>query len=191
MSEHLVVVGVFADRNYAEQALTELLQHGFKQDHIGFLVRDDAATSGGPTTTLPEEHDETEEAGKSAAAGAVTGSVVGSVVGAAAALLIPGLGPAIAGGILTTTVGGAALGAATGGFIGALVKLGLSENEARYYEQQVNSGRTIVIVQADDRPTEAFEILKRNRALATPGAPVPSQSTQFPRDPEATIKLEE
>ena len=102
------------------------------------------------------------EAGAGAAAGAVSGGIIGGVIGAAAALLIPGFGPAIAGGILLATLGGVAIGAAAGGLLGTLIGMGVPEEEARYYEGEFGSGRTIVTVRADGRQQEAMEILHRN-----------------------------
>ena len=117
--------------------------------------------------------------------GVVAGGVVGGLAGAAVALLIPGLGPALAGGILAT-IGGAAVGAATGGLIGTLIEVGIPEEDARRYHDAVHSGRTIVIVQADDNPMEAFRILKQDHALNADAPTLPAAEA----DPEATIKLE-
>ena len=113
--------------------------------------------------------------------GVVAGGVVGGLAGAAVALLVPGIGPALAGGILAT-IGGAAVGAATGGIIGTLIEVGIPEEDARRYNDDIHSGRTIVIVQADNNPMEAFRILKQDHALNT------NASTDI--DPEATVKLE-
>ena len=40
--------------------------------------------------------------------------------------------------------------------------LGVSEEEARFYEQEFNSGRAIVAVKAGPRAAEAAEILRRH-----------------------------
>src|SRR2546421_8405330 len=139
------VVGVFEDRAAAERAIEELRQAGFNDDQIGYVVRDNRGT----TDTVPGGQKTL--AGEGAATGAISGGVVGGVLGAAAALLIPGFGPAIAGGILATTLGGAAIGAAAGGIIGALTGLGVPEEEARYYQREFEAGRTIVTVKAGNR----------------------------------------
>lgn len=95
-----------------------------------------------------------------AATGAVGGGVIGGLIGAAAALLIPGIGPAVAGGILAATLGGAAIGAVAGGFIGALTGMGVDESDARYYQDELESGRSIVTVRTTDRYDEAVSILR-------------------------------
>jgi hypothetical protein len=186
MSENRVVVGVFAEYAFAEQALTELQHNGFRNDQIGFLFRHG---QGMPTEKL-EEPGVQSELDKGAAAGLVTGSVIGGLVGAAAALFIPGFGPAIAGGILTSTFSGLLAGAIAGGLIGAFVHIGIPEDLAHYYEQELYQGRTIVIVQADERPIDAYNILKRNRGYDAAAQEQASQE-QHGHDPEATIKLDE
>lgn len=180
MTDNRVAVGVFADPRQAEQAFHELRQAGFRDDQLGFIVRDRAVVSGEEA----REHAVTEEE-MTPTTGAVVGGILGGVAGVTAAILIPGLGPAIAGGILTT-VGGAALGAATGGLIVMLTHMGVPEEEAQTYNQDFQAGRIIVIVQTDDRPWEAFEILKRNYH---DGA-IPAAENVKAYDPEATVKLE-
>ncbi len=61
------------------------------------------------------------------------GSVIGLLIGIGS-LMIPGVGPVIAGGVLGTTLAGAGIGAAAGGVIGALTGLGLPQTEAEHFE---------------------------------------------------------
>ena len=159
--DNRVVVGVFQDRTTAERAVQQLKNAGFRDDQIGFVARDQGAGQG---TTATGETAETGTTGERAAAGAVGGGILGGIIGAAAALLIPGIGPVVAGGILATTLAGAAVGAAAGGLLGALTKMGVPEEEARYYESEFQAGRTIVTVQPDGRQQEALDILRRNGA---------------------------
>jgi uncharacterized protein (TIGR02271 family) len=174
------VVGVFRDRSEAEKAVEELKRAGFRDDQIGFVTRRDDGT--GTATTATDRDAEGTDRGTGAATGAVAGGVLGAIIGAGAALLIPGVGPVLAGGILAAALGGAAIGAAAGGLIGALTGLGIPEEEAEYYNTEFESGRTIVTVKADGRYQEAYDILHRfgaydyrgREAMAgtTSGAPV-------------------
>jgi len=159
-TDRSTVVGVFEDRALAERALDQLHQAGFGDDQVGFAVRDETVREGIPTIAEPEK-----ETAPAAATGAVSGGVIGGLLSAAATLLIPGFGPAIAGGILAATLSGIALGAVAGGFLGALLALGLSEEEAHHYQREFEAGRIIVTVRADDRIIDALEILRRNGAL--------------------------
>ncbi len=176
--ERATVVGVFTDRAQAEQALADLRHAGFNDDEIGFAVRHTEYTE---HMHVPDHPD----SAKGAAAGAVGGGVLGGVIGAAIALLIPGFGPAIAGGVLGAVFGGAALGAATGGFMGAMTALGLSEEEAHYYQREFEIGRVIVTVKAPGRAQEAHDLLLHAGAYdsstqTNDGTPGPSADLYTP-----------
>ncbi|GLV58685.1 hypothetical protein KDH_55150 [Dictyobacter sp. S3.2.2.5] len=152
-TERATAVGVFSEPALAEQAMDQLRNAGFTDEQIGFVSRDpDRASAGGIGDG---------ENAPSTATGAVSGGVIGGVIGAVTSLLIPGFGPAIAGGILAATLGGAALGALAGGFVGSLMHLGVPEHEARFYESQLNEGRTVVTVNARGRYDEAVRILRQ------------------------------
>ena len=62
---------------------------------------------------------------------------------------------------------GTASGAAAAGLAGALVGLGIPEDEAKHYDTEFQSGRTIVTVKASaTRYAEAMDILGRNGAVS-------------------------
>ncbi len=158
------VVGVFENRMQAEQAIDELHRAGFSDDQIGYALRGEHGEQPVEKGLEPPHGGTANEA----ATGAVSGGIFGGIVGALIALLLPGIGPVLAGGILVAVLGGAALGAAAGGLLGALMDLGLGEEEARYYENEFKSGRTIVAVKAGEdaqRANEAREILHRHGAF--------------------------
>jgi uncharacterized protein (TIGR02271 family) len=159
-NDQQVVVGVFEDQAMAERAVDALENAGFNSDQIGFVRRDQSQGTDGQDTTAERSND---TAG-GAVTGAVSGGILGGILGAAAALLIPGIGPVVAGGILATTLTGAAVGAAAGGILGGLTKLGVPEEDARYYQGEFEQGRTIVTVRADGRQQEAIQILRRHGA---------------------------
>jgi len=152
-------VGVFDERSDAELAAQDLRTKGFKDDQIGYAWRDDQGKT----------HTEGNKSGQMAASGAGTGVVLGGLIGAAAALLIPGIGPVVSGGLLATALAGGATGAVAGavagGISGALVGLGIPEEEAKYYDQQVRDGRTLMTVRADDRYSDASDIVRRRKGF--------------------------
>lgn len=152
-----VLIALFEDRLAAERAVDELEQQGFSGDEIGFAIRGADAVRGGMITDAVGTKD-----GTGAVKGAVTGGAVGALLAAAATLAIPGVGPVVAGGVLSTIFGFAAAGAATGGILGALAGLGLSEEEAQFYEHEFQSGRALVMVRSGTRAAEAGEILRRH-----------------------------
>ena len=94
------------------------------------------------------------------------GAVLGGFLGIAAAFLIPGIGPVVAGGVLLTALAGAAIGAMTGGIIGAFVNIGVPEQAAHRYGREFEAGRTIVTVRTEgNRLQEVLDVLHRTRAL--------------------------
>lgn len=153
-------VGVFEDRRQADEAITELRQAGFREDQIGVATRQAEGEAPGATTA-----EEGSRAGTGAIAGALAGAGLGGLVGLGVlAGVIPVIGPLIAGGTLATILANAAGGAAIGGLVGALAGAGIPEEEARYYQGELEAGRTIVTVQADGRYDEAVAILRRHGA---------------------------
>ena len=84
-----------------------------------------------------------------AASGAVIGGLGGLLVGLAA-LAIPGVGPIVAAGPIAAAFTGAGVGAVTGGFLGALVDLGVNEDEAHYYAEGVRRGGTLVTAHVEE-----------------------------------------
>jgi uncharacterized protein (TIGR02271 family) len=148
------VVGVFENRDDAERAVDDLRSAGFTANEIGFAGHGEGQKQEGVS------EDKAENFATGAAAGIIPGGVIGGVIGAVATGLIPGIGPIISAGILTGVLGGAAAGAATGGIIGGLTGLGVPEDEAKYYEGEFKSGRTLVTVKAEGRYDEASRILR-------------------------------
>jgi Heat induced stress protein YflT len=162
-----VVVGVFDERAAAEQAVQELHRLGFDDDQIGFVVREPGPAPS--DETVPDEGDR--DTGAEVAKGAATGTLVGGIVGGLASALIPGIGPVVAAGVLAGVLSGAAVGAAGGALLASLVGLGIPEEEARYYEREVQAGRAVVTVRAGARSAEAEDTLHRFGAHPRRAAP--------------------
>ena len=162
-SERSTVVGVFENDEQARQAVNELESMGFNADQIGYAGHDKGGVSG----------DQATDVAGAATSGAVGGGVAGGVLGALAAGLIPGVGPIIGAGILTATLVGAGAGAAAGGLLGGLTGLGVSEEDAKYYDDEFKAGRSLVAVKAAGRYDEvrsrlqelgAYDVERRSAA---------------------------
>ena len=88
-------------------------------------------------------------------AGRLLGGLVGFLVGIGA-LAIPGIGPVVAGGALATAFGlgggtavaGAGIGAAAGGIAGALVGMGIPDEEAKRFKAGFREGGVLMTVNA-------------------------------------------
>ena len=146
-------VGVFHSHAEAQKAVNELKAAGFDDDQIGIASQDQEGTYAEQThETMAEE---------GAVAGAATGLGAGALWGLGiVAGALPAIGPVIAGGALAAVAASAAGAAAAGGVVGALVGLGIPEEEAEYYHGEFESGRTIVTVKCGTaRWNEAHQIL--------------------------------
>src|SRR5919108_5902327 len=150
----ITILGTFDDPLAARRAMEALRDSPLDLEDISIVSR--ATTSGEPVDNADDV-----SAGEGAAIGAVWGGLVGL-----AALLIPGVGPFIAGGALFAALTGAATGAVVGGIAAALIDFsGVPEEEARHYETMVHEGKTLVAVKARDE--DAYEV---RRILTEAGA---------------------
>jgi hypothetical protein len=159
-NESGTVVGLFHNQADAERAIERLKQEGFSENQIGVAMRDR-----GRQQELIEGTGT--QGAEGAAAGALGGGILGGVLGLLAgvgALAIPGVGPIIAGGTLTSTLAGAGIGAAAGGLLGALVGMGVPEEDARHFDEGFRAGGTLVTVNAGNRADEARECLYESGA---------------------------
>jgi hypothetical protein len=151
------VVGLFADRPRAEQAIRDLKSAGFSEEQIGVAMQD--------RQEQQELIDDSgSQAAEGAAKGAVSGGLVGGLIGLIGSLLIPGVGPIVVGGVLASTLTGAGIGAATGGLIGALMGLGVPEEDAQHFDRGLRSGGILLTVSAGSRTAEAISILQGQSA---------------------------
>lgn len=155
------IVGVFYTEHEASRAIEDLKSHGFLTEDISVIARnkrDVEAISDETGTKAPE----------GMASGAATGGILGGVTGLLAgigALAIPGIGPIIAAGPIAATLTGVAVGAGTGGLVGGLIGLGIPEDEAESYDNYVDEGRILVMVDADNtRANDVYSIFRNHNS---------------------------
>ncbi|MDK8193329.1 general stress protein [Paenibacillus sp. UMB7766-LJ446] len=155
------IVGVFNTEREASSAIEGLKAQGFTSDEISVVTQD--------RDELKAIREETgTKAPEGVAAGAATGGVLGGVAGLLAgigALAIPGIGPILAAGPIAAAFTGAAVGAGAGGLVGGLVGLGIPEEDARQYEEYVQSGKILLLVDSTDRDTDVYEVFSNNSPL--------------------------
>src|SRR5215471_6447636 len=160
------VFGTYANRGNAEVAVNQLKDAGFPNSNISILLPEKVdGLEGGPIAG-----EKSTKAPKAATAGARSGAVLGGVLGWPAGVgtfIIPGLGPFLAAGPLFATLFGAGVGSVFGGFAGALIGLGISEDEAKLYEARMLKGGILVAVQCDtqDEVRKAKRFAKANDAV--------------------------
>jgi len=151
------VIGVFADRAQAHEALNELRRAGFSDNQITLVAhRNEGVEVTDVDAQKAAQVTGESKAGEGAAVGAGVGAVAGALMG-----LIPGVGPVLSIGTLAGVIFGVVAGGAGGGLVGTLIGQDFPEEEARFYERELKAGRALVGVKADGRFTEAANILIR------------------------------
>ena len=145
------IIGIFHDRSDAEEAIDELKDRDYNPKDFSIVMKDTEEAE------KIQQNTGTDVVG-GATAGATSGAVIGGIAGLVAAVALPGLGAFFIGGPIAaalgltgaaaSTVSGAATGAVAGGLLGALTGFGISEEDARTYEEHINRGGILVAVPA-------------------------------------------
>ena len=143
------ITGIFASRDTAAHGLRQLRAVDVHDDRINVLA---PGASERQIADVPIA--EGEAPGMGAALGGVVGGAVGLAAGipfgaAVASLVIPGVGPIIAAGLLGAALFGAG-GAAVGSALEDNLTDGLPRDDLFVYEDALRRGRTVVFVQAED-----------------------------------------
>jgi len=161
------VIGVFDNPRDAQRGVAMLRDSRYTFEDISLISKageKEVAVSGGDDVQARE--------------GATVGAVWGGMVGLAS-LVIPGVGPFIAGGALATALASVATGAVTGAVVGgiaaALIHIGgIPEAAAVEYESLAHAGKTLLVVKAqpDDMRHVRRMLMKADaEEIRAPGAP--------------------
>jgi len=154
------IVGVFETPENAQGAVKELAKRGLTDAQIGVASHDYSDKTGAKTRRLEGQESES-YAGEGATTGLAAGAGVGALWGLGIlAGVIPAIGPAIAGGTLAAILSSAAAGAAAAGIAGGLIGLGISKDEAEFYENEYRAGKTIVTATAMGREEEVRQVFQ-------------------------------
>ena len=153
-----VIFAVFTDIEVADRAINHLHNElHIPNDEISYVYKD---KDGGKVSGDGDDVTST-----STTAGAVGGATTGGIIGAAIGLvgvagLLGPLGPVVVAGPLATflgisggagaVVGTGVAGAAVGGLVGALMNIGVSEPQARNFEERVDAGDVLVSIHTKD-----------------------------------------
>lgn len=147
------VVGIFITRTEAEEAINKLRSAGIPEDRISYLTPRNLEQQ---LKTVPTS--DAEQEGMGAAVGGVVGGALGAAGGmtlgaTVATLLVPGVGPIFAMGLLGAAIfgaGGTAGGIAVGEVLEENMTEGIAADELFVYEDALRQGRSVVIVFAED-----------------------------------------
>ena len=163
-------VGVFNHRRDAEDALHELRDSGFSMDRVSVIAQD--ADQEDQIAGADVREQVGNKADEGATVGAVSGGTLGGLTGllvGLGALAIPGIGPIMLAGAtataLATTLAGASIGAVAGSLVGGLLGLGIPEERARAYNERVERGHYLVIVDGTDAEIARAEVILKRRGI--------------------------
>ena len=147
----MTTIGVFTTHASARGAIDDLRSIGVADADISYLYTDIDGY-------IKDAHSDS-KVGEGTAAGATTGAVLGAIAGFAVAnAVLPGVGTLLVAGplaaalgltgVAATTVAGTMTGLAAGGIVGALANIGVSEEDAKLYEDLVRSGNVLVVARS-------------------------------------------
>jgi hypothetical protein len=148
--------GVFSQRTDAEQALIAVQKSGIAADKVTLLTPGSVDQVNQEVQSIPS--DSTEQPGMGKAVGALLGGGIGITGGSLLAVLIPGVGPITALGLLGAGIlgaAGAAIGSVAGGRAEKASYEGIPEDEIFVYEDALRKGRSVVIAMTDDEASAA------------------------------------
>jgi hypothetical protein len=167
------VIGTVDTRAQADSVVTQLLGAGFQNQDISVLFPDPRGEDRVVVEKVKTGHT---HAADGAIAGVGAGGIALGSLGLLAgigALAIPGLGPFIAAGPIVATLSGLIAGAAVGGVAGALIGLGIPEEEARRFEKHIRGGGALIAVHVESkeeqkRAQELLSAIGASHVGATP-----------------------
>jgi hypothetical protein len=155
------IVGVFTSLVEAERTERDLLNLGIPSVDISMVAGNDADRH---REYLEKAKLASTSTGAAAASGASFGGGVGLLAGLVA-LVIPGVGPVIAGGSLAMLAATLSIGAAGGGLIAAFREMGVPHEQAPIYEEAVRRGAVMLTVDVDPaRENDALSVMVRHGA---------------------------
>src|SRR6478672_10513996 len=140
------ITRLYDDYATASQAVTSLESAGVPQSDISIVSNNSDNWYSNKSGKVDRDRDGVDDRAEGAAKGAGIGATVGGVAGLLAGLgmiAIPGIGPVVAAGWLASTAAVAAAGGVTGGILGALTEMGVSNEDAHVYAEGVRRGGTL------------------------------------------------
>ena len=140
-----LVTALFRDRQSTENAYQALRDRGYSDKDINVMMsdatRDKYYSANSPV--VEEDSKALEGMGTGGAIGGALGAIIGGIAAIGTNLVMPGIG-LIVWGPIAAAFAGAGAGGLTGGIIGALIGWGIPEEHAKYYEEGIRSGGTVL-----------------------------------------------
>lgn len=152
-----VLIAAYDEMESAHQAIQDLLQKGFSIDSVGFAAND-----------MNEQFSSVlDQRGQRVATGVGVGAIIGGIASILTTLVlqaIPGVGQIAAAGPFLYMLGlGTVSGGAIGGLVTSMRNAGMSEEDARAYEEMLRRGKSLVAVETPtQRLDEATAVLDKH-----------------------------
>lgn len=143
-----VLVGIFDNEDEATNVIRRLREAGYNEDEITVVAKAEEQLEHIDDTT--DVDTKTQSGSEMVGAGAAVGGTLGGLAAALPFLglvAIPGIGPFLAAGPIAGILGGVLAGGVAGGLVGGLVQLGVREEDAKEYEQQIEQGKILILVE--------------------------------------------
>lgn len=150
-------IALFNSIEDAERTVEKLHELGIPREEISILVKGAQSDYRKEIKNNVEVFHQNGDFTGAAAGGAIGGFLGGAVgfLAGAVILALPGLSPILGLGPLLTAFGGAGVGALAGGAIGALTDLGVSEEAAEAYFEDIEAGKIFLSLHLEDDALEA------------------------------------
>jgi hypothetical protein len=155
-----ILTALFRDTRGAERAYQAATSQGYEAEDVNVLMTDETrkrylASTGGETPLADKATDAAPETSKRAEilggpVGGTMGTVAPAIAAVGAALLVPGLGLAVAGPIAIALTAAGTAGLATG-LIGAFTNWGIPTDRAEHYERGLREGGIVLGVEPKSR----------------------------------------
>jgi hypothetical protein len=142
---HLLVLGLFDNESAAMTAARALRALGLPRERVSIVARTHEEEGDLADASGASPGSEIEDSATASRAGELGGYLI-----AAVAMVLPGIGPIVAGGPLAADLGEAA-GHLAGGVAKALEHAGLDEATAERWESRVAAGAVLIGVHVADR----------------------------------------
>ena len=155
-----LITGLFDTHAMAENAITQLKQHGYTSDEISIIMKDAQEANALSAATETHAHETS-----TAAIGGGVGALLGGLL-AISAVAIPGIGIVAAGALAALFVGG---GGVTGSAVGWMVGAGIPEDMAPHYERGLHEGGIVVTVAAHPGDEANVQHILHDSAIAYSG----------------------
>jgi hypothetical protein len=154
-------VGIFSDLHAADRAVARLLAAGFVKDEITAICADEVHES--HLRQLAQAHPPHSQVG----GGATAGASIGAAAGGLAAIALGAATGAVP--LILAGVAGISGGSAIGGFVGAMLEGEGKSELARYYDQEIRSGKILIAIE-EQGPNAAAHLERARQILKAGGA---------------------